>query len=187
MWPFKRKKPQPKKAEVAATAAMSGVPEPVVTQVDPIAAIRPQYAEQKVTLGMQGYAPVVAITRNRRYCEYCGEGVYAGVRHVCWGNAEHHMHTLTHEERTRILAQLASKPRKLTRAQLRKLYAADGKGELQYESKRVAKTRAVTPTDTELDTKKLSAGRKPRVRKQSTPDSPRSGERRPTGGRPRCH
>ena len=75
---------------------------------------------------MRGYAPVVTVSKHRRYCEYCAERVYANVRHVCWGNAEHHMHTLTTEERARIMEQLSRNPRRLTRVQLWKLYKSDG-------------------------------------------------------------
>jgi hypothetical protein len=120
---------------VAASSAISGDPSDILTSAPPAAAlVVGQHTERRRDghLGMQGYAPVVAQTRNRRYCEYCGEGVYKGVRHVCWGNVENNMNTLTAEERIRIMAQLASKPRKLTRAQLRKLYASDGKGALSY-------------------------------------------------------
>lgn len=86
----------------------------------------------QATLGMQGYAPTVSISKNRRYCEFCAERVLPSMLHVCWGNAEHHMHTLTAQDRARIMAQLANKPRKLTKSQLKKLYAADGLGAARY-------------------------------------------------------
>lgn len=56
---------------------------------------------------MQGYAPVVAQTRARRYCiPGCGERVFKGRRHICLHNAHHYVDTLTPEERTHVLAQL---------------------------------------------------------------------------------
>jgi hypothetical protein len=81
--------------------------------VNPIVAMlaQPAQREHYGQMAMQGYAPILAITRNRRYCEYCGEGVYRGVRHMCWGNAEHHMHTLSPAERVKIILQLDSKPK----------------------------------------------------------------------------
>ncbi len=137
---FKRKPRASEKVTAAATLGMSGDLVAAPPPVNPLVAMlaQPAQREHYGQMAMQGYAPIIAITRNRRYCEYCAQGVYRGVRHVCWGNAEHHMATLTPEERTRILLQLAEKPKKLTGMQLRKLYAADGKGPLQYESKKAS-------------------------------------------------
>jgi hypothetical protein len=117
---------------------MSGDIVSMPAPINPIVALlaQPAARERYGQMAMQGYRPIIAITRNRRYCEYCGEGVFVGVFHVCWGNAEHHMATLTREDRSRILLQLADKPKKLTRLQLAKLYASDGKGPLEYESKK---------------------------------------------------
>jgi len=56
-------------------------------------------------------------------------------RHVCWGNVEHHLDTITAEDRVRIMAQLSRKPKKATRAQLKKLYA-DGLGWAEIEGER---------------------------------------------------
>ena len=81
---------------------------------------------------MQGHAPIISITVNRRYCEFCGERVSSKSFHVCWGNVEYHIHSISEEQRTHILAQLESKPTRLTRAQLKKLYAADGLGPAKY-------------------------------------------------------
>jgi hypothetical protein len=130
---FKRRAKGKKAA--TASSAIAGSPTDILTCAPPAAAlVVGQHTEQRRDghLGMQGYAPVIAQTRNRRYCEYCGEGVYKGVRHICWGNVENNLSTLTPEERIRIMGQLARKPKKLTRAQLSKLYAADGKGALSH-------------------------------------------------------
>lgn len=127
-----------RKAKIASATIAGTAYEASITP--PLAAISavvlPQAAARSVGhIGMQGYAPIVRISKNRRYCEFCQERVLPTVRHVCWGNVEHHMHTLTHEERTRIMAQLSRKPKKATRAQLKKLYA-DGLGLAEIEGDR---------------------------------------------------
>lgn len=150
LWKFRIKRRSTKrKLSSAASDALSGdIVNPLTGagSVSPLELISP-VAERRRDghLGMQGYAPILGVTFNRRYCEYCAEGVYAGDRHVCWGNAEHHIDTLTQEERTRILAQLAAHPKKLTRTQIRKLYASDGKGELQYEADKPKSKKTTTP------------------------------------------
>jgi len=125
-----------RKAKVAADTMSGSAYEASVTP--PLAAISavvlPQAAARDVShIGMQGYAPILRVSKNRRYCEFCMERVLPSVRHVCWGNVENHMTTLTTEERTRIMAQLALKPKKATRAQLRKLYSADRLGPAEIE------------------------------------------------------
>lgn len=135
---FKKLRVRRKKAKVAADTMSGSAYEGGFTP--PLAAISvavlPQAATRDVShVGMQGYAPIVRISKNRRYCEFCMERVLPALRHVCWGNAEHQMHTLTNDERVRIMAQLARKPKKATRAQLRKLYA-DGLGWAEIEGER---------------------------------------------------
>jgi len=127
-----------RKAQVAAETLTGSAYE--VTTVVPLAAISavvlPQAAARDVShVGMQGYAPILRISQNRRYCEFCRERVVAAVRHVCWGNVEHHLETITAEDRVRIMAQLSRKPKKATRAQLKKLYA-DGLGWAEIEGER---------------------------------------------------
>lgn len=134
MWLKKLVARRRKPAAVAAASVSAPFEAPII----PLAAItdvvlpQPAQRDRAGHLGMQGYAPIVKISKNRRYCEFCAERVLSGVMHICWGNVEHHMHRLTSEDRTRILAQLASKPRKPTRAQLRKLYSSDGLGTAEY-------------------------------------------------------
>jgi len=134
---FWRKK-KSSKAKAAKAVASSLETRSDFLPIAPLAAIndvvlsRPVSRERAGGIGMQGYAPKLAISKNRRYCEYCAERVVSDKRHVCWGNAEHHMHTLTAEERVRIMAQLAAKPKKATRAQLRKLYASDSGPPAEY-------------------------------------------------------
>lgn len=124
-----------KTAKVVAAATIAAAYEPTII---PLAAItdvvlpQPAARQRDGHLGMQGYAPLVAISVGRRYCEFCGDRVGAGTFHVCWGNAEHHMAKLTRDDRVRIMEQLARRPKKLTRAQLKKLYAADGLGPARY-------------------------------------------------------
>jgi hypothetical protein len=127
-----------RKAKVAADTLTGSAYE--VTTVVPLAAISavvlPHAATRDVShVGMQGYAPILRISQNRRYCEFCRERVVPAVRHVCWGNVEHHLTTLTAEERTRIMEQLSRKPKRATRAQLKKLYA-DGLGAAEIEGVR---------------------------------------------------
>jgi hypothetical protein len=136
---FKKLRARRKKAKVAADTMSGSAYESTFTP--PLAAITaavlPQAAARDVShIGMQGYAPIVRISKNRRYCEFCLERVLPAIRHVCWGNVEHHLHTLTNDERTRIMAQLASKPKKATRAQLKKLYSADRLGAAEIEGQR---------------------------------------------------
>jgi len=136
---FKKLRSRRKKAKVAAETMSGSAYEASFTP--PLAAISavvlPQAAKRDVShVGMQGYAPIQRVSVNRRYCEFCLDRVLPAIRHVCWGNAEHHLHTLTAEERTRIMAQLASKPKKATRAQLKKLYASDRLGPAQIEGQR---------------------------------------------------
>lgn len=138
MWFKKLRAKRARKAKVAADT-MSGSAYEIST-TPPLAAISavvlPRAAARDVShIGMQGYAPIVRVSKNRRYCEFCTDRVLAGVRHVCWGNVEHHLSTLSTEERSRIMAQLSRKPKKATRAQLKKLYA-DGLGWAEIEGQR---------------------------------------------------
>lgn len=137
MW-LKKLMPKRRRKAIASTAASAIETQPFIPLAVITDVVLPQPAARQASdhLGMQGYAPRITISKNRRYCEYCAERVVGGARHVCWGNAEHHMHTLTHEERVRIMAQLEKKPRKLTRAQLRKLYSADRLGPAWIEGQR---------------------------------------------------
>jgi hypothetical protein len=56
---------------------------------------------------MQGYAPTVTVSKNRhgKKC-ICGRRVYRGVRHICIYNAEHHIESLTREERAALIDDL---------------------------------------------------------------------------------
>jgi hypothetical protein len=137
---FKKLRARLKRKEKAAASTLSGSAYEVTT-IPPLAAISavvlPQAAARAADhIGMQGYAPIVRVSRNRRYCEFCLDRVLPAVRHVCWGNAEHHLTTLTAEETTRIMEQLARNPKKATRAQLRKLYSEDRLGVAEIEGER---------------------------------------------------
>lgn len=136
---FKKLRARRKKAKVVSDTMSGGAYEASFTPPLAVisAAVLPQAAKRDVShVGMQGYAPILRISVNRRYCEFCLERVLSDRRHVCWGNVEHHMTTLTNEERIQIMEQLARKPKKATRAQLRKLYSADRLGPAEIEGER---------------------------------------------------
>lgn len=108
---FKRK---PKKA-VRKDAYPSDAYDPNFTPsvVAPSVITRPQHQAQGSHLGMHGYAPRVAVSKNRKRCEGCKELVKPNVRHICLYNAHHHLDTLTDEERDTVVKQLTAARKKV--------------------------------------------------------------------------
>ena len=103
-WPWKRRK-EAIAAQVAqtASAAIAALPvDPLTQHVSP-AAIVSTVAEACI----QGYAPSVKVSRRRHgtKCK-CGRKVLRDVRHICIYNAEHHIESLTREERAQLIDEL---------------------------------------------------------------------------------
>lgn len=69
---------------------------------------RPEKQAQGSHLGMQGYAPRIAVSKNRQRCEGCKELVLPNVRHICLYNAHIHLDTLTETEREIVIQQLTA-------------------------------------------------------------------------------
>jgi len=90
---------------VEAIAGVPAAPE-VLSLIEPAAAVRPLEQHAKGGIGMVGYAPIVRVSKNRVRCEGCKELVFAGVRHICIWNAQHHIDTLTAAERDKLIADL---------------------------------------------------------------------------------
>lgn len=91
-------------------AAMAGVPREL-PQLEPAAIVRPQETWRRGgTVGMQGYAPTVTVSKNRHgtKCQ-CGDVVLTGVRHVCMHNAHNYLDSLTREEYYKVITQLRAR------------------------------------------------------------------------------
>lgn len=104
---FKRK---PKKAKVTRSDSYDASLIPDV--VAPIAITRPARLADTSHLGMQGYAPKVAVSKNRTRCEGCKVLVHPNVRHICLYNAHIHLDTLTETERETVMQQLTAARKK---------------------------------------------------------------------------
>ncbi len=104
---FSRK---PKKTKVKLSDSYDASLTPDV--VAPVAISRPARRADTSHLGIQGYAPRVAVSNNRNRCEGCKELVKPNVRHICLYNAHHHLDTLTEEERDRVIEQLTAERKK---------------------------------------------------------------------------
>jgi hypothetical protein len=108
---FKRRAKTPK--TTAVSRALAGNPADVLTVPPPAAAlIVGQFSERRRDghVGMQGYAPVLAVSRNRQRCEGCKQPVRAGARHICIHNAQYHLDSLTAQERLQLMAELEAHP-----------------------------------------------------------------------------
>lgn len=109
MW-LKKLAPKRKRKETVAAAAIDAgvVPPTNVIPLNDVVLARAAVRDAAGHMGMQGYRPILAISRNRSRCEGCRELVKPGVRHICIYNAHHHLDTLTPEERSVLIEQLKS-------------------------------------------------------------------------------
>lgn len=99
----------PRKAKVAADSVSGGiVPANNVIPLNDVVLSRAAVRDTAGHMGMQGYRPIIGISRNRSRCEGCRELVKPGVRHICIYNAHHHLDTLTPDERSVLIEQLKS-------------------------------------------------------------------------------
>lgn len=100
---------KPRKERIASSSVTGVVNDGLVTgPVNDVAFARQieQARHRDGHLGMQGYPPIIGISRNRQRCDGCKELVRFGVRHICIYNAHHHLDTLTAEERLSLMDQL---------------------------------------------------------------------------------
>lgn len=109
---LKKLAPKRKRKEKVAAESVSGaidagvVPPTNVVPLNDVILARAAVRESAGHVGMQGYRPIIGISRNRARCEGCREVVKPGIRHICIYNAHHHIDTLTAEERSMLIEQL---------------------------------------------------------------------------------
>lgn len=109
MWLKKLAPKRKRKDTVAAGAIDAGVVPPSnIIPLNDVVLARAAVRDTAGHMGMQGYRPIIGISRNRSRCEGCRELVKPGIRHICIYNAHHHLDTLTPEERSVLIEQLKS-------------------------------------------------------------------------------
>jgi len=108
---FKKLRPRRQKKATVAADSISGSAydtsiTPPTAPLNDVVLSRAAVRDTAGQVGMQGYRPIIGISRNRSRCEGCKDLVKPGVRHICIHNAHHHLDTLTPEEREMLIDQL---------------------------------------------------------------------------------